>query len=118
MSFAMTTKQVMGRIKTVTRRFGWWDLKPGDRLCAVEKGMGLKKGERVNRLAIIEIVSTRTEPLNSITKVDCVAEGFPHFEPEDFVQMLIRHYKCGFADPINRIEFKYVAAAQQEKDDE
>ena len=43
MSFAMTTEQIRARTKTVTRRFGWWFLKAGDQVWAVEKAMGLKK---------------------------------------------------------------------------
>lgn len=46
MSFSMTTAQMYARNKDVTRRFGWWFLKPGDRVMTVEKAMGLKKGEK------------------------------------------------------------------------
>ena len=49
MSFTMTTRQIKNRSTTMTRRFGWWFLKPGDRIQAVEKGMGLKKGEKVKK---------------------------------------------------------------------
>ena len=45
MSFALTTKQIEDETKDVTRRNGWWFLKPGDQIWAVEKCMGLKKGE-------------------------------------------------------------------------
>ena len=109
MSFALTTAQVLDRTKTVTRRYGWGNLKPGDVLWAVEKCMGLKKGEKVNRLALIEIVSVRTEPLKEITKEDCIKEGFPHFEPADFILLIMKTYPKKMAsDPINRIEFKYL----------
>ena len=47
MSFALTTKQIEDETKDVTRRNGWWFLKPGDQIWAVEKCMGLKKGEKV-----------------------------------------------------------------------
>ncbi len=63
----MTTDPFRARSKTVTRRFGWWFLKPGDVVCGVEQSRGLKKGERVVRLGLIRIVSTRSEPLNAIT---------------------------------------------------
>lgn len=39
MSFALTTDQVKDRVKTVTRRNGWWFLKPGDIVNAVKKGV-------------------------------------------------------------------------------
>lgn len=108
MSFALTTAQIQGRTKTVTRRFGWWFLKPGDKLWAVKKAMGLKPGEKVERLALIEVVSVRAEPLEAITLEDCCREGFPHFQPQDFVEMLVNHYGCEPTKECNRIEFKYV----------
>ena len=55
MSFAITTSQVRDRSKTVTRRLGWRFLKRGDVVCAVVKNMGLKKGEKVQRLCRILI---------------------------------------------------------------
>lgn len=108
MSFAMTADQVRNRSKDVTRRFGWWFLKPGEQLWAVEKSMGLKKGEKVVRLALIEVVSAWGEPLNSITVDDCGREGFPDLKPDDFIQMLCKHYGCPPNKPVNRIEFRYL----------
>lgn len=107
MSFAMTTAQFKARTKKVTRRFGWWFLKPGDLVCGVEKCMGLKKGEKVNRLSIIEIVSTRAEQLNMITHEDVVLEGFPDWTPEQFIQMLVDHYHVSREQVVNRIEYRY-----------
>ncbi|HHS84311.1 MAG TPA: ASCH domain-containing protein [Gammaproteobacteria bacterium] len=107
MSFAMTTDQFKARTKTVTRRFGWWFLKPGDMVCGVEKGMGLKKGEKINRLGVIEIVSIRTEPLNAITQEDVVREGFPDWTPDQFVKMLVDHYRVDPTKSVNRIEYRY-----------
>ena len=69
MSFSMTTAQFRARTKTVTRRFGWWFLKPGDLVMGVEKSQGLKKGEKVVRLGLIRIVSVRTEPLKVLERV-------------------------------------------------
>jgi hypothetical protein len=109
MSFSMTKEQFIDGSKDVTRRVGWWFLKPGDRVMAVEKAMGLQKGEKIKSLGLIEIVSTRAEPLNHITDEDCVREGFPHFSPLDFVQMLCQHYKnVTETTTVNRIEFKRV----------
>ena len=104
----MTTQQVRDRTKTVTRRLGWWFLKHGDRVRAVRKAMGLRKGEKTEHLAIIEVVSTQTEPLCFITKDDCVKEGFPDFEPRDFINMLCDHYNVHQDITVNRIEFKYI----------
>ncbi len=108
MSFAMTTDQIRNRTKFVTRRFGWWFLEPGDVVNAVEKAMGLKKGEKIKRLCQIRIVSATPEPLNRITKHDCLLEGFPEFEPADFVDMLVKNYRCPPDEVCNRIFFEYL----------
>ena len=47
-SFALTTQQFKNKTKTVTHRFGWHSLQPGDILCAIEKCMGFKKGEKIS----------------------------------------------------------------------
>lgn len=108
MSFFMTTQQIIDETKFVTRRFAWWDVPDGTRLCAAEKCQGLGKGGKINRLKVIEIVSTRGEPLNAITKAECVLEGFPDMEPAEFVEMMVKHHRCPPDKIINRIEFKYV----------
>lgn len=107
-SFALTTPQFIARTKTVTRRFGWWNLKPGQILCGVEKAMGLKPGEKIKRLGLIEIVSTRVEPLNAIDQQDVIKEGFPGWTPPQFVEMLVKHYGCEPDKLINRIEYRYL----------
>ena len=108
MSFMLTTEQVRNRTKTVTRRIGWDFLKPGDIVNAVEKGMGLKKGEKVKRICQIRIKSNWSEPLYRITKDECIKEGFPEMNPDEFMDMFIRHNKVWAMCPVNRIEFEYV----------
>ena len=108
MSFALTTEQFKARTKTVTRRFGWWFLKPGDVVRGVEKSMGLKPGEKIKPLGEIRIVSTRPEPLVAITREDVVLEGFPDWTPEQFVAMLVDHYGVAPNAHVNRIEFEYI----------
>jgi hypothetical protein len=119
MSFMLTTTQVRTRIKTVTRRMGWAKLRPGDLVCAVEKGMGLKAGETVKRLGVIRVLSIRSEPLNAM-RVDldygvaeCVKEGFgdhPSLQwPSAFVDFFCRsHRGCTPESVVTRIEFEYV----------
>ena len=103
----MTTPQFIDGSKDVTRRFGWWFLKEGDLLMAVEKAMGLKKGEKVKKLGIIQVVSARKEPLNHITDEDCRREGFPEFSPLDFVNFLLaKNPKLEPHSDVNRIEFR------------
>lgn len=108
MSFFLTTPQFEDGSKDVTRRFGWWNLKPNERLRAIERGMGLKKGERMRVLGIIDIVSVRLEPLNEITQDECRREGFPHFSPQDFIDFLVAHHGVKPDAVLNRIEFKRV----------
>ena len=63
MSFALTTEQYRNGTKTVTRRMNWETLTKGDEFMGVEKGMGLKKGEKMKRLGPAAVVSVRREPL-------------------------------------------------------
>jgi hypothetical protein len=109
MSFSMTTAQMRAETKDVTRRFGWWFLKPGDHVMAVEKAMGLKKGEKAIQLYEIDIISTRGEPLNAITQEDVIREGFPEWTPGQFIQKLVDHYRIDPSKLVNRIEFKRVS---------
>jgi hypothetical protein len=105
----LTTEQVKNRTKTVTRRLGWWFLKPGDILNACEKCQGLKKGEKIKRICRIEILSVREEKLYEIDRHDCVAEGFPKLTPDEFVKMFCKANKgCLPEAPVNRIEFEYI----------
>ena len=108
MSFALTTPQFLARTKTVTRRIGWSFLKPGDLICGVKKSMGLKKGEKIERLGVIRILSIKKARLLHITQSDVVKEGFPDWTPAQFIQMLVDHYNITGAKILNRIEFEYV----------
>lgn len=108
MSFALTKRQFIDKSKTVTRRFGWLFIKPGDVICGVEKTIGFKKGEKIKRLGMIRIISTRREVLHEITKSDCIKEGFPAMEPENFIKMLCMFSKCNRNASITRIEFEHI----------
>lgn len=109
MSFMLTTQQMYDEVKDVTRRIGWWNLKPGDVIMAVEKGMGLKKGQKVKKIYPIRIISTRTEELAAgITAYEVKREGFPEMTPAQFVEMFCLSHKCGTEVKVNRIEFERV----------
>lgn len=109
MSFAMTTEQFKARTKTVTRRWNWEFLNPGDKLRGVEKSMGIPKGQKMKVLDHIEVVSVRREPLNAITQEDVIKEGFPEWTPQQFIKMLLeKSPKKTEQDMITRIEFKYL----------
>lgn len=74
----------------------------------VEKGMGLKKGEKVRHLGLIRIDEVLPTMLDDITQDDVVLEGFPDMTPHEFIKMFCKHNKCGPLDMVNRIEFEYV----------
>lgn len=111
-SFSLTEPQFLDGSKTVTRRLGWTSIKPGDRLMACRKCMGLKPGEKIVRLGEIEVVSVRREPLNRMTadaaygREEAIKEGFSHMTGGEFVEMFCRHMKEDSATVITRIEFK------------
>jgi hypothetical protein len=114
MAFSLTTPQVLARTKTVTRRAGysWMTLKPGQLVQAVEKGMGLKKGQQVTRLAVLRIRDVRLEPLYRITPEDVVAEGFPEMTPQAFVEFFCRTHRGVTAhSEVVRIAFEYADEA-------
>lgn len=128
MSVAFTEQSVVERRKTVTRRKGWWEdkngrrlLKPGDRLTLCRKVMGRKPGEPLVRLAEVEVVSVRREPLfavagpyvinedGSVTFPEMVAEGFPDMAPVDFMlRYFIDAQGIKAMDDVTRIEWRYL----------
>jgi hypothetical protein len=117
MSFAMTTEQVRNQTKTVTRRFGWWFLRTGDVVQPILKGMGLKKGEKVQKVGPpIRIVSTRREMVGDVTDAECVREGFPEMSRGEFIRLLTDDFrKATGTSPVNRIEFEYLDNASNER---
>ena len=110
LSFALTERQFLDGTKDVTRRLGWKTLNPGDRLRAVRKAMGLKRGEHPVVLGVIEVVSVRREPLWPIDQADVIREGFPRMTPMEFVKMFCEHMDCPSDTEVTRIEFRKVAA--------
>ena len=117
-SFAHTTQQIRDRTKRVTRRVGWRFLKPGDLLSAVVRSQGLRKGEKVQRLATIRVVSVRQERLIKMWHEreygleECRREGFGDHprrsKPSEFVEWFASSHGCDLEDMVTRIEFQYV----------
>lgn len=120
-SFGLTKEQFLAGLagdpdaKDITRRLGWKNLKPGDRLQAVEKCMGLKPGEKIKRLGVIEVLDVRREPLNrmierhSYGQTECKREGFPTYTPAFFVNFFCKsHPGCKSNTVITRIRFRHV----------
>jgi hypothetical protein len=121
MSVAMTEQAVVERRKTVTRRKGWTFLKPGDRLTLCRKVQGRKPGEPLVRLAEVEVVSIRREPLYEIDNdtflywpdpyaaAEVTAEGFPGMDPHEFVRrFFVDAQGMSPDDEVTRIEWRYL----------
>lgn len=92
MSVAFTEAAVRERRKTVTRRKGWLMLKPGDRLTLCRKVMGRKKDEPLVRIAEVEVVSVRREPLWTGVRdrpEEMEREGLPRHEADDLCGALL-----------------------------
>ena len=107
-SFAITTEQIKNRSKTVTRRKGWKFLKKGDILNGCVRCMGLKPGEKIERLCRVEVVMVTEEELSLCSDQDAAREGFPEMTGEQFVEMFCRHMGGTPEQIVTRIEFKYL----------
>ena len=113
-SFALTTAQLRAHTKTVTRRNGWKFLKAGDRLTAVVKSRGLKRGEHPEKIAQLQVLSVRRERLDAMIlqpgygAAEVIAEGFPDMPPQDFVAMFCKSHDCRPHDEVTRIEFGFL----------
>lgn len=109
MSFMLTTAQIQNKTKSVTRRDGWKFLKKGEIINACRKCMGLKKGEKVEKLCQIQIVSITQEQLWEITEKEVIKEGFPDLSKEEFIEMFCAAHKGVIPQStITRIEFSYL----------
>lgn len=124
MSVAYTEQAVIERRKTVTRRKGWRLLKPGDRLTLCRQVQGRKPGEPLVRLAEVEVVSVRREPLSYVLlkqpptarkserdygKGEMAREGFPGMDPLTFIdRYFVAAQGITAADEVTRIEFRYL----------
>lgn len=110
-SFSMTEKSFTDGTKTVTRRLKWLGLKPGTRLRAVNKAMGLRPGERQRHLGEIEVLDVRRERLDAITAEDVAAEGVGGVTTvEAFVAGFCRAMACTPATLVTRIEFQHIGS--------
>jgi hypothetical protein len=123
MSFTHTEAQIRARTKTVTRRAGWLNLKPGDLVRPVRKCRGLRPGEKIVPLgAPLRIVDVRRERLDRLTLepeygcVELAREGFgeaPHLQsPAGFVaSFCATHRPLGPDCVVTRIEFEFTEEA-------
>ena len=113
MSFSETTDAFRENRKDVTRRLGWKNLKPGEHFMAIEKGQGLKKGEKVVRLGECVCIMNTPEQVQDIIcwpirfgRKETEREGFPELDACQFAEMFLKMNNCTLDTPINRIEFR------------
>lgn len=124
MSVAYTTDAVIERRKTVTRRKGWAFLRVGERLTLCRKVMGRKAGEPLERLAEVEVIDVRREPLDWITNADIEREGVPESvwaggdphvpscdecRPIAWAEWYARTMGGTYSSEITRIEWRYLS---------
>ena len=115
MSFSMTIPQFIDGSKDITRRFGWWNAKEGDIYNAVEKAMGLKKGEKIKSLGLIRVISAHKEQLNALLDEkygsdEVRREGYPFGckTGKEFAEILAKKSGYVLESYCMRIEFERV----------
>lgn len=109
MSVALTEQAVVDRRKTVTRRLGWRELEPGDRLTLCRKVQGRKAGDPLVRLAEVEVTSVRRERLEDMPLADLALEGLPEFTAvRQFVEFFCTSMRCEPDVEVTRVEWRYL----------
>lgn len=123
MSVAMTTDAVIDRTKTVTRRKGWWKdkrgrrlLHEGDTLTLCRKVQGRKPDEPIERLAEVEVIGVRREPLTELLHegalyagFEMIREGVAGMPPAEFVRrFFVEAQGMSVDDEVTRIEWRYL----------
>lgn len=111
----LTQPQIRAKTKRVTRRVGWFNLKPGQLLQGCEKCQGIPPGGRMVKLGVIRVESAVGEPLRRLIDdpaygaAEVILEGFPEMTPEEFVSFFCKSHKGCTPDTIVcRIAFDYV----------
>ena len=103
LAVSLTEPQVRDRTKTVTRRAGWRMLRVGGQLTLCRKVTGRRRGEPLARIADVEVISARGEPLDSITAADVAAvEVQRHRHPCGWPQERVRSEPHELARVISR----------------
>lgn len=107
MSVTYTEVAVRARRKSVTRRKGWRDLKPGTRLTLCRR----LRVSPIVRIADVEVIDVRRERLDQITADDVCREGFPGMSPTEFIDtFFVKAQNMRPTDEVTRIEWRYLTA--------
>lgn len=105
MSVTFTEEAVRARRKSVTRRKGWRDLKPGTRLTLCRR----LRVSPIVRIADVEVIDVRRERLEQITAADVAREGFPGMSPAEFIDtFFVKAQSMRPTDEVTRIEWRYL----------
>lgn len=125
MSFSLTTRQMDEstpghELKTHSRRDGE-NYHVGELRMAVDRMMGLRKGEHPRRIRPIRFVSVEREPLMDIVRrpvretgiPEVTLEGFPEWvgREEKFVEMYLSHRPRRLRNPempVSNIGFEHI----------
>lgn len=107
MSVRETEAQVRDRSKTETRRLGWRFLEPGARLTLCPKVRGRRPGEELERLVEVEVTAVEQQRLWEISQEDVIAEGFPDWTPEQFVEFFCETFKVQPYVVVTVIRWRY-----------
>jgi len=76
--------------------------------------MGLRPGEKIERLGIIRVTSVIQESLQVLCsdrtygRKEAIREGFPEMRGHEFALMFCQHMGGGMDQTVTRIEFEYV----------
>jgi hypothetical protein len=76
--------------------------------------MGMKAGEKIERLCQVRVTSVRRESLQVMCddrtygRKEASREGFPKLQGHEFVLMFCQHMGCGMDQEVTRIEFEYL----------
>jgi hypothetical protein len=118
MSYAKTTQQFLNGTKDVTRRLGWRNVRVGQVIQGVLKGMGLKPGEKIQPLRLIVVREVSFEPLRRMIdepeygRIEAIREGFPHLDGAGFVAMFCDGIGATPETEITRITFRYIVGGR------
>lgn len=121
MAFSKSIQAMREFRKTVTRRYGWANVKPAQIVQAVEKGQGIPRGEHVVPIHEIQLLTPRWERADLMItdqaygEREVILEGFPELSPKEFVQMLCEMNKKRPDELVHRLEFRHLLRGKRNR---
>jgi hypothetical protein len=107
-SFFHTQAQYRARTKTETRR-QWKKLwiPAGVQFMGVVKGQGIPAGQKIERIHPSTVLETCWQHIDMISPESVIAEGFPEWSPEQFVEFYCDMNKAYHKQLCARLVFKH-----------